>query len=152
MYIHNLKPGVKAAIFCFCLLSVLFCACSSAAKKQASLCSDGATRIFYFKYGSSALDVATKESVKALAQKLACYKGNIRLEGHTDATSGDEFNKKLGMRRAKAVEDFLVNLGIEPSRIKTVTYGKTKPLAQGSGPEVNALNRCVVVVFEGVCE
>ena len=98
------------------------------------------------------MDVATKESVKNLAQDLSCYKGNVRLEGHTDAVGSADFNKKLGLRRSKAVEDFLISLGIEPYRIKTITYGKERPLAEGSGPEVNALNRCVVVVFEGVSE
>lgn len=121
-------------------------------KKCSNCRREETSRVFYFKYGSSALDTATKESVKNLAQDLSCYKGNIRLEGHTDAVSGDDFNRKLGLRRAKAVEDFLIGLGIESSRIKTITYGKDKPLVQGSGPEVNALNRCVVVVFEGVSE
>lgn len=136
----------------FCLLACFLGACSSAQQKRDTCCGEGASRTFYFKYGSSALDVATKESVKNLAQDLSCYKGNVRLEGHTDAVGSADFNKKLGLRRSKAVEDFLIGLGIEPYRIKTITYGKERPLAEGSGPEVNALNRCVVVVFEGVSE
>lgn len=146
------KRHIAKAII-FCLIGCFFAgACSSAPKKCDNCRREEASRVFYFKYGSSALDVAAKESVKNLAQDLSCYKGNIRLEGHTDAVSSADFNKKLGMRRSKAVEDFLISLGIEPSRIKTITYGKEKPLVQGSGPEVDALNRCVVVVFEGVSE
>ncbi len=151
MFNYAKRHIAKAIVFC--LIGCFFTeACSFASKKCDNCRREETSRIFYFKYGSSALDVATKESVKTLAQDLSCYKGDIRLEGHTDAVSGTEFNKKLGMRRAKAVEDFLISLGIEPSRIKTITYGKEKPLVQGSGPEANALNRCVVVVFEGVSE
>ncbi len=142
-----------AAVLLVCLLAATLSACGGAPKKAPAndlICKNEASIIFYFQYGSSALDLETKESAKQLAQKMACYKGKVRLEGHTDSKSSSDFNKKLGLKRAAAVKDFIISLGIDPSRIEVITYGKENPLVKGSGPVADAKNRCVVVVFEGL--
>lgn len=144
--IINVKNTVAVVLF----LTVFFSACSGAPKKATPVvedCKASAPIIFYFDYGSAALDVQAKDSVKKLAQKMACHSGKVRLEGHTDSTSSNAFNKALGLKRAAAVKDFINSLGIDSSLIEVITYGKENPLVTGTGPEIDAKNRCVVVVF-----
>ena len=52
----------------------------------------------------------------------------IRIEGHCDARGTSDYNIALGDRRANATKNYLVSLGVNPSRISTVTYGEERPL------------------------
>ncbi len=52
----------------------------------------------------------------------------IRIEGHCDARGTSDYNLALGDRRANATKNYLVSLGVNPSRISTVTYGEERPL------------------------
>lgn len=63
------------------------------------------------------------------------------IEGHADERGTREYNLALGERRAQATRDYLVTLGIDASRLSTVSYGKERPEATGSTPEAWALNR-----------
>jgi peptidoglycan-associated lipoprotein len=65
----------------------------------------------------------------------------ITVEGHCDERGSVEYNLALGERRAKAAYDYLVSLGVDPSRLKTVSYGKEVPLCQESGEDCWARNR-----------
>ncbi len=65
----------------------------------------------------------------------------ILIEGHCDERGTVEYNLALGERRAKAARDYLVSLGIDPSRIKIVSYGKSKPLDPRHNEEAWAKNR-----------
>ena len=65
----------------------------------------------------------------------------VELEGHTDSQGTDEYNLALGARRAKAVYDYLVHAGIDPSRLRTISYGESMPIAQGENEEAWAQNR-----------
>lgn len=56
-------------------------------------------------------------------------KSILTLEGHCDERGTEEYNLALGERRSNAVKEYLVRLGVEESRLKTVSYGETKPLA-----------------------
>ncbi len=53
---------------------------------------------------------------------------NIIIEGHCDERGTNEYNLALGERRAKSAKNYLVSLGVAPSRIITITYGEEKPL------------------------
>jgi peptidoglycan-associated lipoprotein len=68
---------------------------------------------------------------------------SITLEGHTDASGPPEYNQELAQRRADSIQAFLVEAGIDASRIKVVSYGEEK-LAYGS----SSRNRRVVFVVE----
>lgn len=61
----------------------------------------------------------------------------IRLSGHTDDVGSDEFNLDLSRRRAETVKNYLVNKGVDPSRIQTEYFGETRPLV----PNINEANR-----------
>ena len=60
----------------------------------------------------------------------------VVIEGHADEQGTREYNLALGARRANAVKEYLVSLGIVGSRLKTVTYGKERPI------EICSLERC----------
>lgn len=65
----------------------------------------------------------------------------ILVEGHCDERNTREYNLALGERRAAAVRDYLVFLGVAPERIRTISYGEERPFAVGSTEEAFSLNR-----------
>ncbi|MEM9342127.1 MAG: peptidoglycan-associated lipoprotein Pal [Pseudomonadota bacterium] len=69
------------------------------------------------------------------------------IEGHADERGTREYNLALGARRASAVQDFLVSQGVAPNRLKTVTYGKERPIEICSTEECYAQNRRAVTVL-----
>jgi len=69
------------------------------------------------------------------------------IEGHADERGTREYNLALGARRASAVQDFLVSQGVAPNRLKTVTYGKERPIEICSVETCYAKNRRAVTVL-----
>ena len=65
----------------------------------------------------------------------------VLIEGHCDERGTVEYNLELGKRRAQAVKDYLVDLGIEESRIQIVSYGKERPFCTESEPSCWKQNR-----------
>ncbi|MFN2432058.1 MAG: peptidoglycan-associated lipoprotein Pal [Gemmatimonadota bacterium] len=65
----------------------------------------------------------------------------IRIEGHADERGTVEYNLALGERRAQAAKDYLVNAGIDPSRITTISYGEEQPAIDESNESAWAENR-----------
>lgn len=72
---------------------------------------------------------------------------NIIVEGHCDERGTREYNLALGERRANAVKNFLVRQGVSASRIKTISYGKERPVVLGSGEAIWAKNRTSITVI-----
>lgn len=68
---------------------------------------------------------------------------SVRLivEGHCDERGTVEYNLALGQKRAEAVKDYLLKLGIEAGRIRTISYGKEVPVESGKSEEAWAKNR-----------
>jgi peptidoglycan-associated lipoprotein len=71
----------------------------------------------------------------------------IIIEGHADEQGTREYNLALGARRAAAVQDYLISQGIAPSRMKTISYGKERPLEVCSQEACYAKNRRAVTVL-----
>ena len=71
----------------------------------------------------------------------------IIIEGHADEQGTREYNLALGARRAAAVQDYLISQGIAPSRMKTISYGKERPLEVCSEEACYAKNRRAVTVL-----
>ncbi len=65
----------------------------------------------------------------------------ILVEGHCDERNTREYNLALGERRANAVRDYLVFLGVAPERIETISYGEERPFALGHDESAWRLNR-----------
>ncbi|MBK1636954.1 peptidoglycan-associated lipoprotein Pal [Rhodovulum adriaticum] len=68
------------------------------------------------------------------------------IEGHADEQGTREYNLALGARRASAVQEFLVARGVSPARLKTVSYGKERPIEICSVEACYAKNRRAVTV------
>ncbi len=71
---------------------------------------------------------------------------SITIEGHADEQGTREYNLALGARRASAVKDYLVGLGVASGRITTVTYGKERPVAACSNESCWSQNRRAVTL------
>ena len=66
---------------------------------------------------------------------------SITVEGHADERGTREYNMALGERRANSVKNYLVALGVSPSRIMVVSYGKERPIALGANESAWSKNR-----------
>lgn len=94
-----------------------------------------------------------KPEGRATLEKQAAWLKNypnvaIVVEGHCDERGTREYNLALGERRANAVKDYLVANGIQAARIKTLSYGKERPVALGSNDAAWAQNRRGVTVVQ----
>lgn len=76
---------------------------------------------------------------KALEYLIEHPKARLRVEGHCCDLHTDEYNMKLGMRRAEAVRTYLEQRGIDPARIETVSYGESRRVTDA--PSLRPLNR-----------
>ena len=85
-----------------------------------------------FDFDSAGLSGAARSTLDEHADLLKTYGTlTILIEGHCDERGTVEYNLALGERRANAVFNYLVSLGINASRLKTITYGKEFPLDPG---------------------
>ncbi len=101
----------------------------------------------FFDYDKSDLSPEARATVEALAAWMNSYPATtIGIEGHCDERGTREYNLALGERRASAVLDYLVALGVAPNRLSTISYGKERPAVLGSNEESWAQNRRDVFV------
>lgn len=102
----------------------------------------------YFAVDQATLSPQAREIVAKQAAWLIEHPGyNAIIEGHADEQGTREYNLALGARRAASVRDFLVEQGVSPSRLRTVSYGKERPIALCSTEECYAKNRRAVTVL-----
>jgi len=102
----------------------------------------------FFDFNSAELKEESKPELDRLVNFLKKNpKLRITLAGHTDIVGTEEYNQKLSERRAKAVADYLIRKGINPSRINVVGYGSKKPIAPNDTEEGRAKNRRVEVIL-----
>ncbi len=73
----------------------------------------------------------------------------ITVEGHADERGTRDYNLALGARRANSVRSFLMSTGMDPNRIRTVSYGKERPVRVGSTPGEWRVNRRAVTTLRG---
>jgi outer membrane protein OmpA-like peptidoglycan-associated protein len=86
--------------------------------------------------------------VQKLADILKQYpRRNVLIEGFTDSTGSESYNQELSERRANAVRETLMNMGIDASRIATRGYGRSFPVASNDNKAGRQLNRRVEVVI-----
>lgn len=96
----------------------------------------------YFDLDQYRLDTEDQDILKRQAAWLASYPNvRILIAGNADERGTREYNLALGERRANAVKEYLVSLGVNASRVDTVSYGKERPVAAGSNDQSWALNR-----------
>jgi len=96
----------------------------------------------YFAYDSSVLDDMAQSALKSKADWLRENQASrVLIEGHCDERGTIEYNLALGDRRAESAKRFLMSLGIDGSRLATVSYGEERPLESGAGEASWAKNR-----------
>ncbi len=96
----------------------------------------------YFTFDS----VSLLEPAKAqLSENAAWLRANpqavIQIEGHCDARGTSDYNLALGQRRADVTRDFMIQQGIDPQRLHTISYGGDRPDDPGNGDLAHARNR-----------
>lgn len=102
-----------------------------------------------FDYDSAKLDSSAKILLDAQSRFLRANTDlNFIVEGHCDERGTREYNLALGEQRATAVRDYLVIQGIDPDRIKVISYGKEKPAVVGSNGMAWSKNRRAVTVID----
>ncbi|MGV2497267.1 peptidoglycan-associated lipoprotein Pal [Pelagerythrobacter aerophilus] len=103
--------------------------------------------VIYFDTDRYNIDSADMAALQTQAQYLAQYPNiSITVEGHADERGTREYNLALGERRANAAKNYLVSLGVAANRVRTVSYGKERPVALGSNEAAWAQNRRAVSV------
>ncbi|MEX0406257.1 peptidoglycan-associated lipoprotein Pal [Aquibium sp. LZ166] len=106
-------------------------------------------RIF-FDTDSSAIRADAQATLSRQAQWLSQYPTYaITIEGHADERGTREYNLALGARRAAATRDFLVARGVPATRLRTISYGKERPVAVCDNISCWSQNRRAVTVLGG---
>jgi peptidoglycan-associated lipoprotein len=149
------SAGIIAALFAGLALS----ACANKAADSlasAGVASPGSQQDFvvnvgdrvFFESDSSELTMQSRATLDKQAQWLQQY-GNytFTVEGHADERGTREYNIALGARRAQAVRDYLSSRGIQPGRMRTVSYGKERPVAVCNDISCWSQNRRSVTVL-----
>ena len=104
--------------------------------------------IFRFEFDSSELSQHNRELLSRIAGILLVSKGyGLSVFGYTDDVGTAQYNQQLSLRRAKAVQDYLIHSGIDPAIINIKGYGKTSPLVAGTNAESRAKNRRVEIAL-----
>jgi peptidoglycan-associated lipoprotein len=111
---------------------------------QQDLEASAGDRVF-FAFDRSDITPESQQILERQADWLRRYPNvTVTIEGHCDERGTREYNLALGERRAQAVKNVLVALGIPASRISTISYGKERPAVVGSSEEAYAQNRRAV--------
>jgi peptidoglycan-associated lipoprotein len=107
-------------------------------------------RSVYFDFDSNAVKDEYRGVVQAHAKYMVDKKdSSIRIEGNCDERGSREYNLALGQRRAEAVKKVMTVLGVQESRIETVSFGEEKPAATGHDEAAWAQNRRGDIKYAG---
>jgi peptidoglycan-associated lipoprotein len=123
-------------------------AAAGAAQVAQELVAGGDT--VYFAFDSFALEGSAQQTLDQQASLLLKNPAvAVVVEGHCDDRGTREYNLALGERRATAVKDYLVAFGINPNRIRTISYGKERPAVLGATEAAWAKNRRATTIVAG---
>lgn len=126
---------MKKLVFLSCALALAACGGTS------KLSGVNDEKVF-FAFDSAELTPEMKENLEAQSLYMKQHQDiNVTLEGHCDERGSTEYNLALGALRAGNAAHILIKDGIEPSRVKTISYGKERPQYFGTGEEVWSKNR-----------
>ena len=158
---HQLKLGVALAL----ALGMAGCAKNPVEGDGAGLggvgagvASPGSTQDFvvnvgdkvFFDSDSTELSANAQATLDKQARWLTQYnRYNFTVEGHADERGTREYNFALGARRSEVTKDYLVARGVSGARIKTISYGKERPVAVCNDISCWSQNRRAVTVLNG---
>lgn len=148
-------------IFLVLSIGLLITACSTSAKKSFKgdgagdaysgsdtvkfLATGVADRVF-FATNKSTLTTAAKQTLSKQAGYIKSSKIAVLIEGHADERGTREYNLALGERRANAVRDYLMSLGVKAGDVSVISYGKERPVNSESSKLAWSQNRRSVTV------
>ena len=135
--------------------TLLISACSTAKKASVDTVDDvytgtdtveylanGVPDRVFFATNKSSLTTRSRDTLRKQATYLRKNKDlTVTIEGHADERGTREYNLALGEKRAQAVKNYLVGLGINPDRVSTISYGKERPAVVGSNDGAWSQNR-----------
>lgn len=106
-------------------------------------------RVFFLE-DQSDLTSQAQATLSKQAQWLRSYpRYSVTVEGHADERGTREYNIALGARRAQATRDYLTSQGIPGNRMRTISYGKERPVATCQDDSCYSQNRRAVTVLNG---
>jgi len=96
----------------------------------------------HFAYDSAAVRKSEDSNLQGVASALSSDASTkLLIEGHCDERGTEEYNRSLGERRALALREALAKLGVDPSRVRTISYGKDRPADTGHDESAWSKNR-----------
>jgi peptidoglycan-associated lipoprotein len=104
----------------------------------------GHIRDAFYNYDEATLDEAAQAALTSSANWLKGSQGagySLLIEGHCDERGTEQYNLALGDRRANSAKDYLVTLGVDAGRIRTVSYGEERPFEEGHDESSWSQNR-----------
>jgi len=113
--------------------------------------SQGLLKAVYFDFNKSDIRPDQRPTLQANADKLKANPLSgfkVLIEGHCDERNTNEYNLALGDRRANAVKQYLMTLGVPAARLRTISYGEERPADPGHNEEAWAKNRRSEFVLE----
>ncbi len=114
-------------------------AAAAAMERAAQTITDG---VVYFDFDKYDIKEEYRVMLREKADLMKQYSNfRVRIEGNCDARGTQEYNLALGERRARAAYEYMVMLGVNPSQLEVISYGKEQPAVEGTGPAVWAKNR-----------
>jgi peptidoglycan-associated lipoprotein len=160
MNIRNIIRGASIAVLVAAAMAVAGCANNPANDAQANAAGGAATpgsqqdfvvnvgdRVF-FETDQTDLTSQGRETLDKQAQWLSRYaQYAFTIEGHADERGTREYNIALGARRAQSVRDYLIARGIAANRMRTISYGKERPVAVCNDISCWSQNRRAVTVL-----
>jgi peptidoglycan-associated lipoprotein len=157
--IRHIFRGARLAAVLAAALAISACANKPEENAQASaagMATPGSQQDFvvnvgdrvFFETDSSELTPQSRATLDKQAQWLTNYNQYaFTLEGHADERGTREYNIALGARRAQTVRDYLTSRGIQANRMRTISYGKERPVAVCNDISCWSQNRRVVTVL-----
>lgn len=122
---------------------------SGGSRGEDSLKTHALIKDIYFDFDSYTLRSEDFPGLKDLSVWLKANKRiNLIVEGHCDERGSIEYNMALGQKRSEAVREYLLALGVEKNRVKTISYGKETPVTAEHTEEAWAKNRRAHMKFE----
>ena len=157
--IRQMLRGVRLATVLAAALAISACANKpedNAQANAAGMATPGSQQDFvvnvgdrvFFETDSTELTPQSRATLDKQAQWLTNYSQYaFTIEGHADERGTREYNIALGARRAQSVRDYLISRGIQANRMRTISYGKERPVAVCNDISCWSQNRRAVTVL-----
>jgi peptidoglycan-associated lipoprotein len=107
----------------------------------AAPCADGSFRTILFDFDDSRLTTQAQSDLQWNMQCFDARSGQVTIEGHCDERGTEEYNLALGERRARSVRDFFTRSGVAAARLRTVSFGESRPADPRSNEAAWRANR-----------